>query len=112
MAKYLTGCDLGEEGFKIVHSLKRQSITVGKGMVVPTTFSCAVRSVCFPVCCEPDNRKGRLALLRPTLSFLYSQSWPFTDVMASFSFRQAPPASVSVLPGNTLMDESSGVFPT
>lgn len=61
--------------------------------------------------CEPSNRKRRLALLRPTLFLLYLQPGPFTDVVASFSFRKALPASVSLLPENALMDESRGVSP-
>lgn len=48
VTKYLTGCDLGEEEFEIVHSLKGQSITVGKGMAA-TALSCGDRSVCLSV---------------------------------------------------------------
>lgn len=61
--------------------------------------------------CEPGNRKGGSALLGPMLFLLYIQSGPFTDVMVYVSFRKALPASISLLPGNALMDESRGVSP-
>lgn len=49
VAKYMTGCDLAEEGFEIVHRLKGQCSIAGKGMAAATALSCGVRSVCLPV---------------------------------------------------------------
>lgn len=116
VAKYPTGGNLGED-FEIVHSLKVQSVTVGKDSHSGEGHSGGLwwtewweRGAASSLLCEPGPREGRPAFIWLLLSRPFLLSGPWAYGMVSFSFRRALLSSVNLLSGNALLDER-GVSP-